>query len=221
MIGAAAIIHPAELAAHALARPNIAPRAKPMSLRPGALVLSAAEAGELITRIAATRDRDAFADLFAYHFPRVKAYLLRVGASPSVAEEIAQETLLRVWRRADCFDPSVAAASTWIYVIARNLRIDRLRGERLVDGRDPDPSEAPDSPPSGESIAILQERRARVRQAVSSLSAEQARIIELFYFEEHPYSEIARMLGLPLGTVKSRVRLAVQRLRAELEDLES
>ena len=198
-----------------------APKVRALTVRSGPALLSSSEACDLIARIAAKGDRQAFAILFAYYFPRVKAYLLRVGASASVAEELAQETLLRVWRKADSFNPDAAAASTWIFVIARNLRIDRLRGERFSDGLDLDPSDEPDAPASGETIAIQHERRARVRQALGALSADQARIIELFYFDEHPHSEIARILGLPLGTVKSRVRLAVQRLRAELEDFGS
>ncbi len=196
-------------------------RTPPMNVRTAPVTVSAAEASSLIRKIANAHDRQAFAILFAYYFPRVKAYMLRVGASPAAAEELAQETLLRVWRRAASFDPAVAAASTWIFVIARNLRIDRLRGERSADAFDPDPSDQPDSPPTGEALAILNERRSRVRGALAALSAEQARIIELFYFEELPHSEIARILDLPLGTVKSRVRLAIQRLRAELEDLGS
>lgn len=196
-------------------------KASTMTLRTAPAALSSAEAASLIRRIAETQDRGAFAALFAYYFPRVKTYMLRVGAAPASAEEFAQEALLRVWRKADSFDPRAAAASTWIFVIARNLRIDRLRGERNIDGLERDPSEEPDAPQSGEAIAILNERRSRLHAALAALPAEQARIIELFYFEEHPHSEIARMLGVPLGTVKSRVRLAVQRLRAELEDLGS
>ncbi|WP_424360736.1 sigma-70 family RNA polymerase sigma factor [Methylocystis parvus] len=196
-------------------------RTAPMIVRTTPATLSAAEASGLIREIADAHDRQAFAVLFAYYFPRVKAYMLRVGASPAAAEELAQETLLRVWRRAASFDPAVAAASTWVFVIARNLRIDRLRGERSADAFDPDPSDEPDSPPTGEALAILNERRSRVRDALAALSAEQARIIELFYFEELSHSEIARILDLPLGTVKSRVRLAIQRLRAGLEDLGS
>ncbi len=184
-----------------------------------AVVLSPQEASDLIVRMARDSDRQAFATLFAFYFPRVKAYLLRAGAAPTAAEEIAQETMLRVWRKADAFDPRAGAASTWIFVIARNLRIDRLRGEQSFDRLDLDPSEEPDSPPTGETVAIMNERTERVRRALGALSREQALIIELFYFEEQPHSEIARRLELPLGTVKSRVRLAVQRLRTQLEDL--
>lgn len=196
-------------------------RVLPMSVRSGPLLLAAPEAAGLIRQIAETSDRRAFACLFAYYYPRVKAYLLRGGSPSGVAEELAQETMLRVWRRAEKFDPAVATASTWIFVIARNLRIDRLRGERLVETGDPDPSEAPEEPPTGEMMAIATERHERVRSALAALSAEQLRIVELFFFEDLPHSEIAQRLGVPLGTVKSRIRLAVQRLRSHLEDLGS
>lgn len=188
-----------------------------MTVRSGPAKLSALEANGLIERIAVARDRQAFAVLFAYFFPRVKAYLLRVGATPTKAEEFAQETMLRVWRKAESFNPEAASASTWIFVIARNLRIDGLRGER--PDPDPDPSEAPDPPATGETIVISYERHEKVRDALGALSSEQDRIIELFYFEDLSHPEISKLLGVPLGTVKSRMRLAIQRLRAELEDL--
>lgn len=194
-------------------------RVTPLSVRSGPATLSAPEAGSLVKRVAESRDRQAFAVLFAYYFPRVKSYLLRVGASPGAAEELAQETMLRMWRKAESFNPDIATASTWVFVIARNLRIDRLRGEKRHP--DPDPSEEPDLPASGETILISHERREKVRVALAALSSEQARIIELFYFEDLPHSEIARILGVPLGTVKSRIRLAVQRLRTELEEVGS
>lgn len=185
-----------------------------------AAALSCVEANDLIARIARDQDRQAFAILFGYFFPRVKSYLLRVGAAPAAAEEIAQETMLRVWRKAGAFNPASGAASTWIFVIARNLRIDRLRGEHLPDDIDLDPSDAPDAPPTGEAVAIMNQRRERVRQALEALSPEQAQIIRLFYFEERSHSEISLILGVPLGTVKSRVRLAMEKLRLALEDVE-
>lgn len=181
--------------------------------------LSPDEAADLIVRMARDNDRQAFAVLFGYYFPRVKAYLLRVGAVSSTAEELAQETMLRVWRKASAFDPEAGAASTWIFIIARNLRIDRLRGERGFDELPADPSDQPDAPPTGETVAILKERSERVRQALAALSPEQSQIIRLSYFEERAQSDIARLLGIPLGTVKSRVRLAVERLRVALEDV--
>jgi RNA polymerase sigma-70 factor (ECF subfamily) len=209
-------------AAHVLEPRRLSPvlrEVAPMNARSGALILAPADANALVAKMARESDRQAFAILFAYFFPRVKAYLLKAGASSTVAEELAQETMLRVWRKASTFDPDAGAVSTWIFVIARNLRIDRLRGERGGDV-DVDPSDEPDAPPTGEMVAITNERKERVRQALGALSGEQAQIVRLFYFEEQPHSEIARVLDIPLGTVKSRVRLAVERLRAQLEDLE-
>jgi RNA polymerase sigma-70 factor (ECF subfamily) len=181
--------------------------------------LSADDANHLIARMAQHQDRQAFAALFGHFFPRVKAYLLRVGAAPAAAEELAQETMLRVWRKAGSFNPAAGAASTWIFVIARNLRIYRLRVEQWPVDADLDPSDAPDPPPTGEAVVIDNERRERVRRALGALSPEQARIIRLFYFEERTHSEIARLLDIPLGTVKSRARLAMEKLRLELEVL--
>ena len=198
-------------------RPAAVRRFGPMSVRESAL--SPKEASDLIAAIARDGDRQAFATLFAFFFPRVKAYLLRAGAPAAAAEELAQETMLRVWRKAGAYDPQSGAASTWVFVIARNLRIDRLRGERAPESVDLDPSDAPDEPLTGEAAALLNERGERVRKALAALSPEQALIIRLSYFEERPQSEIARALGIPLGTVKSRVRLAIERLRAQLEDL--
>lgn len=202
-------------------RQPLAPQGRllPVSARPGSLRLTPQAASDLIVRMARDGDRQAFALLFGFYFPRVKAYLLRSGAPSAAAEEIAQETMLRVWRKAGAFDPQTGAASTWIFVIARNLRIDRVRGERAPGELEPDPSEEPEAPPTGEAIAMMKQRSDRVRAALAALSPEQAEIIRLFYFEERPHSEIARSLGLPLGTVKSRVRLAVERLRNTLEDV--
>lgn len=194
-------------------------RLSPVSARLGPARLTPQAASDLIVKMARDGDRQAFAVLFGFYFPRVKAYLLRGGAQPSAAEEIAQETMLRVWRKANAFDPQTGAASTWIFVIARNLRIDRVRGERATNELEFDPSEEPDAPPTGEMVAIMKQRGDRVREALASLSPEQAEIIRLFYFEERPHSDIARSLGLPLGTVKSRVRLALERLRSTLEDV--
>lgn len=200
---------------------RIPPRGRlwPVSARLGSARLTPQAASDLIVEMARDGDRQAFAVLFGFYFPRVKAYLLRSDAPPSAAEEIAQETMLRVWRKANAFDPQTGAASTWIFVIARNLRIDRVRGERAPNELELDPSEQPDAPPTGEMVAIMKQRGDRVREALASLSPEQAEIIRLFYFEERPHSDIARSLGLPLGTVKSRVRLALERLRSTLEDV--
>jgi RNA polymerase sigma-70 factor (ECF subfamily) len=201
-------------------RPD-APRLAPPVRRSGegAAPLSPSAASELIAAIADRADRDAFVHLFTHYFPRVKSFLMRSGTVDSLAEELAQETMLRVWCRAGSFDPAAGAPSTWIFVIARNLRVDRLRGERYAEPLESGLGESADPEPTGEGVVLAAERRERLRSALGSLSSEQASIVKLSFFEERSHSEIAEALGIPLGTVKSRVRLALARLRAQLGDL--
>jgi RNA polymerase sigma-70 factor (ECF subfamily) len=170
----------------------------------------------LIESIARNKDREAFAELFKHFAPRVKSFLIRWGMAAEAAEELAQETLLTVWRRADVYDPAKAAASTWIFAIARNLRIDRARRE----GRpilEEDPSDAVPQP-SPDAVVSAAEDEARVARALQNLPPEQAQVVKLAFFAGKPHSEIAMDLGLPLGTVKSRMRLAMGRLRDALDE---
>ena len=160
--------------------------------------------------IAADGDRAAFTQLFGHFAPRVKSYLLRQGASAQAAEELAQETLLTVWRKAALFDPARAGASTWIFTIARRMRRSRSAARTTAS------ASACGAASDGSSAA---ERDLRIRRAMNALPQEQAEIIHLSFFSDEPHSAIAERLGLPLGTVKSRLRLAVGRLRALLEDL--
>lgn len=175
------------------------------------------EFDRLITLIAASRDKQAFALLYKHFAPRLKAFLLRSGLATAVAEELAQETMLSVWRKATYFDPQRAGAATWIFTIARNLRIDHLRRDRSTPSPDVEPEETVDDVQTGEAFVIRAEREERLRIAMKSLSPEQAAIVRLSFFNEKPHSEIASELGLPLGTVKSRVRLALGKLRTMLE----
>lgn len=178
------------------------------------------EWAQLIGRVAAQRDLDAFKALFEHFAPRIKGLLLRAGASADEAEEIAQETMASVWRKAELFDSTTAGAAAWIFTIARNLRIDAARRaartvrvdhdaeqEYLVD-----PAESPES-----SISRVEET-SKVNAALLRLSPEQSEVIRLSFIEERPHSEIAEKLGLPLGTVKSRIRLAMNRLRDLLDE---
>ncbi|MEO3433593.1 sigma-70 family RNA polymerase sigma factor [Inquilinus sp. CAU 1745] len=173
---------------------------------------------QLIEAVARNQDQDAFAQLFAYFAPRVKSFLMRSGMADTVAEEVTQEAMIALWRKASYFDPSRAGASTWVFTIARNLRIDRLRRtyagstERLFN-----PFDEPATPLSAEDVAITAEREKEIRNALGTLSSEQATIVRLSYFAEKPHTEISRELGIPLGTVKSRIRLALNRLRAILD----
>lgn len=177
------------------------------------------DAGELIVRIAKNRDRAAFRTLFEIYAPRLKAYLIRQGASPERAEDLAQDALLKVWRKASYYDPARASASAWLFTVARNLRIDALRRENsamayALSVREP---EANEKTPEKESL--LAERARRIRAAVRNLPVEQLDVIRLSFFEDKPHAEIAEQLSLPLGTVKSRVRLAMTRLRGLVGDL--
>jgi RNA polymerase sigma-70 factor (ECF subfamily) len=173
----------------------------------------------LIAAIAARGDRAAFSSLFGFYAPRIKGFLMRTGTAAEVAEEIAQEAMLSVWRKAAMFDGSRASVSTWIYTIARNLRIDRLRHERGVSAdvfyealRSEDP-ERPDDSLEGA------ERDERVRVAMQALPDEQMKVVRLSFFEDKAHGDIARILGIPLGTVKSRLRLAMAKLRERLDEL--
>lgn len=173
----------------------------------------------LIAAIARSADRAAFAQLFDHFAPRVKGLLMRGGAPAELAEEIAQETLLAVWRKAALFDPAKASASTWIATIARNQRIDIARREtrsRLSQVYEILDEEGPLQP--DEEISGAQ-RESRVRAAMTDLSSDQYRVVELAFLEGFSHQEVAKKLAIPLGTVKSRLRLALAHLRGRLEDL--
>ena len=191
-------------------------------VRPGFAMSDAAPPAEsfaeLIVAIAARADRGAFAALFGHFAPRVKSYMLRLGAPPPLAEELAQETLLAVWRKAGAFDAAKAAPSTWIFTIARNLRIDAIRRERRRQATD-DPTDAPEAEPSPDAAVAAVQSEGRIRHALLKLPPEQAEVVRLSFFSDKPHSEIAAELDLPLGTVKSRLRLAMARLRELLGDL--
>lgn len=173
----------------------------------------------LIEAIALRRDRDAFASLFAYFGPRVKAWMLRAGATPTSAEELTQETMLAVWQKARLFDSARAGASTWIFTIARNQRIDMLRRERHPSALMPDPAEEQEAPLQADRVLSMSQQETRIRSALRLLPPEQADVIRKAFFEDKVHAEIEKELGIPLGTVKSRLRLAMNRLRAVLGDL--
>ena len=170
----------------------------------------------LIVLIGSRRDRGAFSELFSHFAPRVKSYMMRLGLTPDAAEELAQDTLLAVWRKAEGFDPTRASASTWIFTIARNLRIDIARRAGR-GGLSEDPTAVESQPPAPDAVVVADQDERRLALAVESLPPEQAEVIRLAYFSDRPHSEIAALLALPLGTVKSRLRLAMARLRAGLE----
>lgn len=167
---------------------------------------------DLLVRVGAQKDRDAFVALFHYFAPRIKSYLLKHGANESTAEEIAQNTMITVWEKAYSYNPAKAAASTWIFTIARNKRIDALRKEKFTEVNSDAPAlanisyEAPEEYADDKTIGDLS-------SALQTLPAEQSRLIRMAFFEDKSHQAIARETRLPLGTVKSRLRLALDKLR--------
>jgi RNA polymerase sigma-70 factor (ECF subfamily) len=175
---------------------------------------------DLLRRIAERSDPAAFRELYEAYGPRVKAYMIRQGADAGTAEDLAQETLLTVWRKAALYAGDRGSMTTWVFAIARNLRIDRLRREvpwqELPEGR---LAQASDEPLPDEAVAE-KERQSRVQAALAALPPEQKEVVALAYLEGLSHSEIAERLGMPLGTVKSRMRIAYQKIRQTLENAE-
>lgn len=171
--------------------------------------------------VAEAGDRPAFAALFRHFAPRVKGFLMRAGTPESLAEELAQEALVVLWRRASAFDPARANVSTWLFTIARNLRIDHHRRSPGVAAELPDewdPEQQPlDAHLAPDELLHAFQRERGVQQALAELPPEQALVLRLSFFDEHPHGRIAQDLGIPLGTVKSRIRLAVAQLRRILD----
>lgn len=164
------------------------------------------------------RDRQAFACLFDHFAPRLKGFVMRSGSSSHQAEEIVQDVMLAVWRKAASYDPHRAPVSAWIYQIARNRQIDLVRREKR-----PLPEEWIDdtgSEPDASQILAVEQEAGHLKAALARLKPDQREMIEKAYLGELTHHEISTMTGLPLGTVKSRIRLGLERLRHELKALE-
>jgi RNA polymerase sigma-70 factor (ECF subfamily) len=173
---------------------------------------------DLLVQVAAKQDRTAYAELFGYYAPRVKSYLMRLGADSGQAEEIAQDVMVAVWRKASLFDRNQASVSTWIFRIARNRRIDVFRRTRRPDL---DPEETmilPAGVEAPEARMEAMETEARVREAMKDLPEEQLYLLKLAFYEGLSHREIAEKLDVPLGTVKSRIRLAFAKMKSRLGD---
>ena len=173
---------------------------------------------DLLVRVGRDRDKSAFKQIFGYFAPRVKSFLLRFGTDMSLAEEIAQEAMIMVWRRAETYDPRQSGASTWIFTIARNKRIDRLRRENRPLPDMTDPALKPECVETGEIQVARQQQEKKIRHALKNLPEEQAKMIFSAYYEEKSHREIAEESGVALGTVKSRIRLALNRLRTHIDE---
>jgi RNA polymerase sigma-70 factor (ECF subfamily) len=168
--------------------------------------------------VAISQDKTAFAALFAYYGPRLKAYMRSLGANDGTAEELAQEAMLSVWRKARQFNADKASAGTWIFTIARNLRIDALRKERRPEIDPNDPALVPDSDPEPDIQASMEQQRVLLHKAIHELPKDQALVIKKSFFEDKPHAVISSELNIPLGTVKSRLRLAFNRVRSHIGD---
>jgi RNA polymerase sigma-70 factor (ECF subfamily) len=177
----------------------------------------ATEMAALVARVAESRDREAFVALFDHYAPRLLVYLHRLGAEPALAEEIAQDTMVTLWRKAEQFDARKSSVGTWLYRIARNRRIDLLRRTRGATVELDAAVLPPDGAPRADDAMDADDRARFVRRAMDGLPEEQLTLVRLAFFDGRSHSEIAAATGLPLGTVKSRIRLAFTRLRRKLE----
>lgn len=166
---------------------------------------------ELIKKVETLKDTSAFEELFNHFAPRVKAFLMKSGADPQMAEECSQEVMATVWRKAHLFDPARASVSTWIFTIARNKKIDAIRKLNRPEPEQLYPEQ--DYEPDQEEVVELQQETERLATALGELPEKQRVLIEKAYLGELSHSEIAEITGLPLGTIKSRIRLALEKLR--------
>jgi len=173
---------------------------------------------DLLVDVAERQDREAFAELFAYYAPRVKSYLLRLGADGALAEEISQDVMVTVWRKAALFDRAQASVSTWIFRIARNRRIDLFRRSKKPELDPEEEMILPSGVEAPDARIEAMETEARVRAAMKDLPEEQVLLLKLAFYEGLSHSEIAARLGAPLGTVKSRIRLAFAKMKVRLGD---
>ncbi|CTQ33597.1 sigma-70 family RNA polymerase sigma factor [Jannaschia rubra] len=166
--------------------------------------------------VGAARDRAAFEDLFRHYAPRIKAFLIRTGLAPPVAEDCMQDVMVTLWRKAHLYDPARASVATWVFTIARNRKIDMIRKTRR-----PEPEDltwGPEAEPSQADVVAMRQESARLAQAVAELPERQRDLVQRAFFGEATHSEIAAATGLPMGTIKSRIRLAITRLREAMPE---
>jgi RNA polymerase sigma-70 factor, ECF subfamily len=175
--------------------------------------------GDLLARVAASRDRVAFGELFDHFAPRLKSFMMRKGAGSEQAEDLVQETMIAVWSKAALYASDRGSASTWIFTIARNLRIDKLRREKAVQFMDIDDYEVASDDAAADDVLGRFQEDSLVAKALADIPAEQRDLLIMSYVDDIPQSEIATKLNIPLGTVKSRMRLAYKRLRKTLETM--
>ena len=170
---------------------------------------------DLLTAVGQTKNRDAFIRLFEHFAPRIKSYLMKGGLTHELADELAQEAMLSVWQKAEQYDSTQSAASTWIFTIARNKKIDFLRKNARPQPDSNDPMMSPDITLPDE-IIFKSDQAKQLASAIADLPDDQAKLIRKSFFEEKTHADIAQETNIPLGTVKSRIRLALEKLRHKL-----
>ena len=168
-----------------------------------------------LVEVGQNKSREAFIALFEFFAPRLKSFLMKSGTQAEIAEELAQETMLAVWNKAHQFDPRQASASTWIFTIARNKRIDVYRKMSRPEPDPNDPMFIGDAPEEPGEMMDREKEAGIMAEAIKKLPEEQALLIQKSFFEEKTHSTIAQETKIPLGTVKSRIRLAMERLKKD------
>ncbi|WP_370978569.1 sigma-70 family RNA polymerase sigma factor [Agaribacterium sp. ZY112] len=165
---------------------------------------------DALVAIAETRDKSLYAQLFQHFAPKIKAYIRRLGLIETTADELVQETMLSVWRKAHMYKPDKARASTWIFTLARNQSIDRMRKQKYPEYELEEWQEEADESVDECENSVTSYRLAT---ALSKLPENQSQVLYMSFFEGRSHSEIAARLNIPLGSVKSRIRLASEKLR--------
>ena len=203
--------NPISIGPHVTIRPNV-PRPSPYDS-----IMSQDHLSELIRKVAQNLDREAFGTLFDILAPKVKGLLMRRGLDGASAEDVMQDVMLNVWTKAGLYDPSRGSLQGWVFTIARNAMIDRVRRRKpdiSIDMIEWDPV---DETEGSEQRMLREERATKLNGAMKAVPADQLVILQLAFHEELTQTEIATKLGLPLGTVKSRMRLAYAHLRGAME----
>jgi RNA polymerase sigma factor (sigma-70 family) len=185
---------------------------------PRRYVAPADDLDDLLSAVGAERDGEAFTLLFDHFRPRVHAQMLRLGLAPFTAADVTQDVMETIWRKAHLFDRRKSAAATWVFHIARNRRIDVRRRSREFSYAAEHFFTIPDPTPRSDDRIDTAQREASVRAALDDLPQEQFTLVKLAFFDGLSHATIAERTQLPLGTVKSRLRLAFARLRRYLHD---
>ncbi len=163
--------------------------------------------------VAYQQDKQAFGEIFKYFAPRLKSYFIKAGAIESQAEEVIQEVMIAIWTKASSYDRKKSSVSTWIYTIARNKRIDKIRKEKRHYTQESDEGLEMPIPSTQEQDIFSVQLTRKIENCLQSLPIEQAELLKLSYFYEKTHTDISKELKIPLGTVKSRIRLALNKMK--------